>query len=103
MKHIYVMQRADDAIKIGVAYIVEKRRKTLQYKVKQAIIVLHVTPSTSGAFEAEHLIYRDIGKFAIGEEWYKCEPNIAIEAVEKAYQCVLRAERRKASTLKVVA
>lgn len=103
MKHIYVMQRADGAIKIGVAYIVEKRRRALQHKVKQVMIILHSTPSTSGAFEAEYLIYRDIGRFAIGEEWYKCEPNIAIEAVEKAYQCVLRAESRKASTLKVVA
>lgn len=88
MKHVYAMQRADGAVKVGISTNPDSRKKTVAVEVRQSVNVSFAIPPRSDARAVEiaaHKLLRD--KHETGE-WFFVSVEEAMAAISLAVDIV---------------
>lgn len=81
-KYIYVIP-CEDLLKIGVARDVKDRWRALATSNPLIGEPLYVSKTLDGAITIEREIHAELRKYRVRGEWFRCDPQIALDAVRR--------------------
>ena len=93
MKHIYIMERMDGAIKIGVSRLLDERIAAVQRDVKQKCWYLFQTPSILTPYWVESRTHSILDGKCIHGEWFDVGFEEAYAALTSAMDAAPTSDR----------
>lgn len=88
MKHIYSMQRADGAVKVGISDNPRSRRTSVAAASGQTVTVEHTTELRSDALDVESVAHRLLKVKHQHGEWFSSTVEEAVDAINLAIDIV---------------
>lgn len=85
MKSIYVIEREDGCVKIGVSSNVQSRANTLSLQGGFVVKNIFYTEVCSNAFEIERKVHEIFSARRANGEWFKINFDVASKAVEELF------------------
>ena len=86
-RYVYVIERADGAIKVGISKNVQSRRSQLAHASPEKLSILKITQPAGGkglAFHVETAVKFLLRPFRMRGEWFKCSKTLALLALRAA-------------------
>lgn len=82
---VYVFQNEIGLVKIGCSKNVSKRKKTLETQSGKRAIGFYCTSGCSNQYKVEQVAHRTLKKCRVEGEWFKCDFETAVQAVNDAF------------------